>query len=1071
MKKSRYLAILAASVLAVAQITTAVFAASEINGSVHVNGDDAWGGNSEAIKVLEGESGSVTNTEGGAAVTVTGSTKEQDGKESLSFTVEGNVSSDNSAVTPAESAPDDGGPDGEPSYEEHRYGDYPVTGVEVTVPEPDKEAGAVTDTKLEVTGDVSAKGTIDNGGHITGMSINALGGQSQDQSVTVIADGNVKASDGAFGNNVTGVEIVTSQENDDGEEAPEAPSDIHNMTTNVTAGSVTVEGGSESTATGLYINAGSDHAVHDVTVDVKDDINVSGREGQTVTGINLSQGGANDNFVNISVGGSVAVDGKGYSSDGVQIGHIMSANGETSAKIDIKENLTVKSDGGESFVKGVDRVESEMAGNLDIHVGGNVTAEAVSEATGLSAVKTTDNGTAEIKVDGDVTATATGTEGSAVAIFADINQYSGTGDVLVGKNATASGADSNGIMMNLDITPKDNEEGAAGSGSAGASNKEPVRIEVLGTVDGGADGNDLLIRVTDCNMERVYDDPDDPTMGFHEETGEPMAAEDVKTALTEALPEIVTHELKNGSIKAVMKSDNADNEKAALEALTEMTFYTVNYTTKVTDETGAEDDSLGTITITQYDGKELEKKELRYDGSTAYVAKAGDKILIDVKVKNGYVDKDREEKVTGTSEVKTEETDTEIITTTTTPVTRKTWTERTAYELDLDKLKIVDELGYDATVKLVKETSTAGGVTWSLEVTPVGSIDLDIEAIIKAITSEINLQEITENIVKVDKKAKEVKPEEEHKAAPDNNSKYHEAPKPAEENKEQSNNRMPKEPEEWTEEKIISMYGYDEEEKPEIGTQASAQDTGTNETQASKKTTIIDTVKYENLKADGKTEYTMYGKLMIVPDGAGEAKELLVNGKPVTAEKTFKPEKKNGTVEMKFTFDSSALAGMKTVVFEEVRNGKMVVAAHADPKDEGQQVSIVDFGTTATDQKTGTHESEASKDAVFIDVVKYQGLTPGKQYVLKGTLMDVDTGKELLINGRPVTSEKEFTPEKKDGSVEVEFHLDSSALAGKDTVVFEDLYRDGKKIAAHADIKDEGQKIRIIKIKTKAMTG
>lgn len=761
MKKNRGLVILAASVLAVAQITTAVFAASDVNGKVNVNGNEAWGGNSEAIKVLEGASGSVTNTEGGAAVTVTGITEEHGGKESLSFTVEGNVNSNNSAVTPA--------------AEGYRYGDYPVTGVKVTVPEPDKEAGSVKDTILEVTGNISANGIIDNGGHITGMSINALGGQSQDQSVTVTVDGNVKASDGFKGNNVSGVEIVTSQENDAGEAAPEAPSGTHTMTTKVTAGSVTVEGGPDSTAVGLYVNAGSDHAVQDITVDVKDDINVSGQEGQTVTGINLSQGGANDNSVNISVGGSVVVDGKGYSSDGVRISRIMPTNGEASVKIDIKENLTVKSDGEESFVKGVDRVESEMAGNLDILVGGNVTAEAVSEATGLSAVKTTDNGTAEIKVDGDVTATATGTEGSAAAIFAEIGQNSGTGDVLVGKNATASGVDSNGIMMNLDITPKDNEEGAAGSGSAGASNKEPVRIEVLGTVDGGADGNDLLIRVTDCNVERVYEVPDDPTTGFREETGEPMAAADVKTALTGSLPEIVTHELKNGSIKAVMKSDNADNEKAALEALAEMTFYTVNYTTKVTDETGAEDDSLGTITITQYDGKDLEKKELRYDGSTAYVAKAGDKILIDVKVKNGYVDKDREEKVTGTSEVKTEETDTEIITTTTTPVTRKTWTERTAYELDLDKLKIVDELGYDATVKLVKETSTVGGVTWSLEVTPVGSIDLDIEAIIKAITSEINLQEITENIVKVDKKAKEVKPEEEHKgkneAAPGNTEK------------------------------------------------------------------------------------------------------------------------------------------------------------------------------------------------------------------------------------------------------------------------------------------------------------
>ena len=272
-----------------------------------------------------------------------------------------------------------------------------------------------------------------------------------------------------------------------------------------------------------------------------------------------------------------------------------------------------------------------------------------------------------------------------------------------------------------------------------------------------------------------------------------------------------------------MKSDNADNEKAALEALAEMTFYTVNYTTKVTDETGAEDDSLGTITITQYDGKDLEKKELRYDGSTAYVAKAGDKILIDVKVKNGYVDKDREEEVTGTSEVKTEETDTEIITTTTTPVTRKTWTERTAYELDLDKLKIVDELGYDATVKLVKETSTAGGVTWSLEVTPVGSIDLDVEAIVKAVTSEINLQEITKNVVKVEKKAKEVKPEEEvkpekekqsdqkqeeYQTAPINNGKYQETPKLAEDNdnKEQGQNLTPEE--KWTEGWIKDENGW-----------------------------------------------------------------------------------------------------------------------------------------------------------------------------------------------------------------------------------------------------------------------
>ena len=787
MKKNRYLAILAASVLAASQITTAVFAASEINGingTVHVDGDKAQADNSERPERIEGTSGSVTNKEGGAAVTVTGITEEQDGKESLSFTVDGNVSSDNSAVTPVESAPDGG----------YRYGDYPVTGVEVTIPEPDKETGSVKDTRLEVTGDVSASGNIHNGGHVMGMGITAFGGQSQDQSVTVTADGNVKASDRSSGNNVSGVEIVTSRENNGGEEAPAAPSGTHTMTTKVTADSVTVEGGPESTAIGLDVNAGSNHAVQHVTVDVKGDINVSGQEGQTVSGIYISQGGANDSSVNISVDGSVVLDGKGYGSDGVRIGHIMSANGEASARIDIKKNLTVKSDGEESFVKGVDRVEDEMAGNLDIHVGGDVAAEAVSEATGLSAVKTTDNGTAEIKVDGNVTATATGTEGSAAAIFAEIGQSSGTGDVLVGKNATASGADSNGILMDLDINPKDNEEGTAASGSTGTSNKEPVRIEVLGTVDGGDEGNDLLIRVTDCNVDPVYDDLDDPTHGTHEETGNSMDAEDVKTALSGALPEIVTHELKNGSIRAVMKSQNDVNEKAALEALADKTFYTVNYSTKVTDESGAEDDSLGTITITRYDGRDLEKKELRYDGSTAYVVKAGDKILINVKVSKAAASENKSETVEGEAVVVKEETDTEIITTTITPVTTETWTETTSYEIDLDKLKISDTNGYDATVKLVKEVSTAGEVTWSLEVTPIGGIDLDVEAIIKAITKESNLEKITENVVTVERKTKEAEPDEQSQKEEYSSGQRHEISLLAEEQK------VPhfRNPKEWT---------------------------------------------------------------------------------------------------------------------------------------------------------------------------------------------------------------------------------------------------------------------------------
>ena len=259
----------------------------------------------------------------------------------------------------------------------------------------------------------------------------------------------------------------------------------------------------------------------------------------------------------------------------------------------------------------------------------------------------------------------------------------------------------------------------------------------------------------------------------------------------------------------------------------------------------------------------------------------------------------------------------------------------------------------------------------------------------------------------------------------------------------------------------------DVEEKPEIKTSAAANETGAHETQAGKTTTIVDTVTYKNLKPG--TEYTMYGILMIVPEGETEAKELLANGEPVKAERIFTPEKRNGTVEMTFVFDSTALAGTKTVVFEEVRRSNLVIAAHADAEDEGQQVGIVDIGTTAVDEESGTHGSEAEKKDVFIDTVSYSGLTPGKKYEVKGILMDADTGKELLVNGKTVTSKQDFVPDKPDGTVEVEFKLDTRDLVGKRTVVFEDLYRDGMKIAGHADIKDENQTVTIVEIGTTAL--
>lgn len=121
---------------------------------------------------------------------------------------------------------------------------------------------------------------------------------------------------------------------------------------------------------------------------------------------------------------------------------------------------------------------------------------------------------------------------------------------------------------------------------------------------------------------------------------------------------------------------------------------------------------------------------------------------------------------------------------------------------------------------------------------------------------------------------------------------------------------------------------------------------------------------------------------------------------------------------------------------------------------------IPELKTTATID--GEKEVTAKGEITITDTVEYKHLVPGKEYVIKGTLMDKSTGKPFEIDGKPVTSEVTFTPEKPNGKVTVSFTFDASAI--KETtelVVFETLYRDNVEIAVHADIDDEGQTVKI----------
>lgn len=189
--------------------------------------------------------------------------------------------------------------------------------------------------------------------------------------------------------------------------------------------------------------------------------------------------------------------------------------------------------------------------------------------------------------------------------------------------------------------------------------------------------------------------------------------------------------------------------------------------------------------------------------------------------------------------------------------------------------------------------------------------------------------------------------------------------------------------------------------------------------------------------------------------------------------------------ETKFTEETAILTSESNeegiFTFENVPYGEYIVSELKPaegylPNDENYTVTISEnkeiieitvendkipeLGTTATID--GKKEFTVNGDITIDDVVSYKHLTAGKEYTIKGVLMDKSTGKQFLVYGKEVCSEVTFTPETADGEVTVSFTFDGSVITKETEIVaFETLYHEGTEIAVHADIEDENQTVTI----------
>lgn len=227
-------------------------------------------------------------------------------------------------------------------------------------------------------------------------------------------------------------------------------------------------------------------------------------------------------------------------------------------------------------------------------------------------------------------------------------------------------------------------------------------------------------------------------------------------------------------------------------------------------------------------------------------------------------------------------------------------------------------------------------------------------------------------------------------------------------------------------------------------------------------------------------------KINVIKNGKAKIKKVDDNGNPVAgakfelknladgSKKTATTNKNGELVSTEYTADTNVEmreieAPVGYLLDSTVKRVKIVAGKTTEVKFTNPKMTLK---TTATDKEDSDKVLSPEKNVTIKDKVNYTNLyTDGREYVVKGKLMDKATNKPLLVNGKEVTSEKKFKPTAKNGFVEVSFTFDASALAGKTVVVFETLYQNNKEIVVHADINDVPQTVTfdIPKITTTAV--
>lgn len=242
---------------------------------------------------------------------------------------------------------------------------------------------------------------------------------------------------------------------------------------------------------------------------------------------------------------------------------------------------------------------------------------------------------------------------------------------------------------------------------------------------------------------------------------------------------------------------------------------------------------------------------------------------------------------------------------------------------------------------------------------------------------------------------------------------------------------------------------------------------------------IIDIFSYDNL-IPGLT-YKLKGKVIDKNSTIHAGTDVLAGGKSEN-ELVFQPESSSGSVRL--SFDVNKYNNGVFVVFEELylvtnydgSDHEILVAKHTDIGDLNQTVyPNPTLETSLLDAGTKTKVLDASADAYLTDTITYKSFDPRHSYVIRGQLIDMETGRVLTDSkDERVEAEMDVVPDSTgSGQWIMEYRFDASNLAGKAIVAYEEVYEKTETgtrlVAAHRDFWDKEQRVIIPVIDTVAL--